>query len=80
MDLCDVREFQPHETIFQQGDPGRGFYVLTEGVVEVTRVDDQGIKGHARGTPQVLATLQTGTYFGEMVRALHDMTFFRFYE
>jgi CRP-like cAMP-binding protein len=54
----ETRPFAPGEVIVRQGDEGDSFYVVREGLVDVTRQD-----GRAR---RKLATLKAGDYFGEM--------------
>jgi CRP-like cAMP-binding protein len=54
----ETQPFAPGEVLVRQGDEGDSFYVVREGLVDVTRQD-----GRAR---RKLATLQPGDYFGEM--------------
>jgi len=49
---------RPGQVVLSQGEPGRAFYVLARGAVEVVREDE--------GAETVLATLADGTIFGEM--------------
>jgi ATP-binding cassette subfamily B protein len=51
--------FREDRIIVQQGDPGDRFYLLARGIVEVTRLDENG---HSVS----LARLEDGDYFGEM--------------
>jgi CRP-like cAMP-binding protein len=55
----DYRVYQPGDIILREGDPGRSFFVISEGRVRVykTRTD---------GTELQLATLDEGAFFGEM--------------
>ena len=73
-ELCETCKFAAGATIFHQGEAGHGFYILVRGEVTVTRIEDKdeekgGSGGGARGgagEERVLATLTSGTYFGEM--------------
>lgn len=53
------RTFAAGETIFSAGDPGDGFYIIELGRVDI-------LAPLANGTPRVLATIETGDFFGEM--------------
>ncbi|AKQ66170.1 PKA regulatory subunit-like protein [Myxococcus hansupus] len=55
---CPLRRFGPGERIIEQGSHGDAFYVICEGAVRVFRTDE--------GQRQDLATLEGGTFFGEM--------------
>lgn len=51
--------FEPEQTLFEEGELGRRFYLLVRGTVEVLkRVDD--------GPPRRLAILDEGEFFGEI--------------
>lgn len=50
------REFPAGAEILKEGEPGIGFYLITEGAAEVTRTGAEG----------VLRTLKAGDFFGEM--------------
>jgi len=50
------REYGGGDTIFRQGEPGVGMYIVAEGVVEIIY----------EPTGQILATLQKGEFFGEI--------------
>ena len=54
-----TREVSPDEIIFRRGDPPDGLYVLLDGTVRVFLTDEQGHEVE-------LATLSTGSLFGEM--------------
>jgi len=56
--LLHERAFAQGETIFSEGEPGLGVYVVFKGEVEIGRVDKTG-KGH-------LARLGPGEVFGEV--------------
>lgn len=51
--------FELGDVVFRQGDVGDLFYMILQGEVEVYREE-------AGGTPQRLALLKTGEFFGEM--------------
>jgi signal transduction histidine kinase len=55
--LARYQNYQPGQTVFKEGDPGDGVYVVIEGKVEVAVGE-----GHQR----VLTNLGEGEYFGEM--------------
>lgn len=50
------RTYRPDETIFRQGEPGVGMYIIVEGKVAVV----------AEPGSRKLAQLQTGEFFGEL--------------
>lgn len=49
--------FDSGDYIFEEGDPGDAFYILSEGLVTVSK--------DKNGTEDIIATLRTGDYFGE---------------
>lgn len=53
------RHFAAGDFILTEGEPGIALYVLASGEAEV-------IRGVQQGTPQTLATLRPGDFFGEM--------------
>ncbi len=55
---CPLRRFDVGERIIEQGSRGDAFYVICEGAARVFRMD--------AGQRQELATLESGTFFGEM--------------
>lgn len=68
--------YDPGTVIFHEGDPADLFYIIIKGKVEI-------VKQHASGHEIILATLESGQYFGEIglldngqrsatVRASHD--------
>ena len=59
-DLIHLRTFQPGETIFVESEPGAGMYVIRSGRVDIT------LK-HPSGHTVLLAELETGDFFGEML-------------
>lgn len=50
------REYRSEETIFLQGDPGLGMYIIEEGSVDIV----------SEPSKQVLAELEAGEFFGEL--------------
>ena len=84
-DLADrgvVMVFPPAKVVLTEGDPSSDFYLVDQGVVEVTTTTPDG-------APVVLATLQHGAFFGEVallkglprtatVTALTDVSVVRF--
>src|SRR5262245_63795935 len=52
------KAYAPGETVFLEGDPGKGLFVVLEGEIEVLRDIGQG--------PQRLVTFGPGTAFGEL--------------
>lgn len=84
-DLADrgvVMVFPPGKVVLTEGDPSADFYLVDQGVVEVTTTTPDG-------APVVLATLQHGAFFGEVallnglprtatVTALTDLSVVRF--
>ena len=57
--VLDVVRVRPETWILRQGDPGRSFYVLARGTIEVTT--------EREGEAVKLAQLSEGSVFGEMV-------------
>jgi CRP/FNR family transcriptional regulator len=53
------RSFEKGEMIFQEGDPGKGFYVIVDGMVKV-------FKTSFGGKEQILHVLGAGEPFGEV--------------
>ncbi len=54
-----VRAYKPKQDIVKEGNEGFGLFIITSGKAEV-------IRGAATSSPQVLATLEAGDFFGEM--------------
>ncbi|MEX1158909.1 MAG: ThiF family adenylyltransferase [Thermomicrobiales bacterium] len=65
--FADMREYmeeriwEPGSVIVRQGEPGRDFYVILDGEVNVELEDESG-----RREPDVIATLGVGQFFGEL--------------
>lgn len=57
-DLVHVRSYKAHETIFEEGDPGSGMYMVRSGSVQIYAKDDNGAEDE-------LARLFPGDFFGE---------------
>lgn len=57
--ICEEQAVEKAKTVFREGEPGDGVYVVLEGTLEVTKRDSQG-KG------QSIAKLSDGTVVGEM--------------
>jgi len=57
---CKVESFGPEEVIFQEGDPGNKFYIISFGEVAVN-VDKKRV-----------ALLKQGSYFGEIALVVED--------
>ena len=50
------RFFQAGETVFQQGDPGIGMYIIQEGIIYIVQMPAE----------HILAELAAGDFFGEI--------------
>ena len=57
--LIYVRRYASGESIFQQGDPSLGMYIVKTGAVKIIRQ----LPG---GEPRLIATLTAGEFFGEL--------------
>lgn len=55
---CPLQRFEEGQLVFEQGDKADAFYVICGGQVRVFRTDD--------GARKDLATLEEGSFFGEM--------------
>jgi CRP/FNR family transcriptional regulator len=58
-EIAMSKSFKKGETIFSEGDPGSGFYVVAEGVVKIYKVSSEGKE-------QILHIFGTGEPFGEV--------------
>jgi len=56
--LVHVRSYKAHETIFEEGDPGSGMYMIRSGAVKIFARDKHDAE-------QELAYLSPGDFFGE---------------
>lgn len=56
--LVHVRSYKAHETIFEEGDPGSGLYMIRSGSVQIYACDKNG-------NDDELARLTPGDFFGE---------------
>lgn len=57
--LAHPRSYRAGQEIFKEGDEGVGFFLITEGKVEISRAG------------QLLNTLRSGDFFGEMALLDH---------
>lgn len=53
------RSYHPGETVFVEGDPGAGMFVIESGRVDI-------LMRHGTANPMLLAELESGDFFGEM--------------
>ena len=58
LEMAENVEAHPGDVIIAQGEPGDGLYVIAAGAFDVVR--------ESRHTPQVIASLQSLSNFGEM--------------
>lgn len=56
--LLFEKTYEPDEIVFEEGEPGRGLFVVVEGSVSILRLSSRG--------EQVLSTLGPGSCFGEL--------------
>ena len=79
--IMEVARLREGEKVFQEGDPGDAWYVISEGTAKVVKESESGTREIAR--------LNRGECFGEMaildgsarsatVEAASDLTLFRF--
>lgn len=59
MEIIHTREYQSHEAIFLQGDPGIGLYIIQDGEVIIEKLHEDGRK-------YVLSRFYRGDFFGEL--------------
>ncbi len=64
--VVQLRQFDPGSILFQEGDTGEALYILTKGLVKLSKVDLGGYE-------KTLAILQPPEFFGEMA-LLGDQT------
>lgn len=57
--IVHKREYQPAESVFFQGDPGLGMYIIQEGEISITIAEKDG-------SEKELAVLSEGDFFGEL--------------
>ncbi len=55
-----IRRFRKAETVFHQGDPGNGLFIVASGSVKVVLPSDEGAE------PAIVAILGAGEFFGEL--------------
>ena len=58
--------YDPRDRIFKEGDPGKAFYIVCKGLIQISAK-----KGLFR-TGQMLALLREGQFFGEMALVSHS--------
>lgn len=58
------RRYEAGEVIFRQNEPGLGMYIVVKGSVEVVR--EGPVEKGERQPERVLATLEPGSFFGEI--------------
>lgn len=58
-EICHYRDYRSGETVFAQGDPGLGMYIVQEGNVAIVMNDREG-------RARELSVLTVGDFFGEM--------------
>lgn len=56
--LVHLRNYKAYETIFDEGDPGSGMYMIRSGSVQIFTCDQNGVE-------EELARLTPGDFFGE---------------
>ncbi len=64
--LLHNREYLPNESVFLQGDPGIGLFIVREGEVKISHEDEEG-------NVYDLALLTRGDFFGEMAMMEGDV-------
>ncbi len=57
--LVHIRNYNPGETVFSEGDIGSGMYIIRSGKIRIEMKDEQG-------QDQIQADLETGDFFGEI--------------
>lgn len=57
--LLITESFEQGKTILSQGEPGKQFYIIVNGKVEITKIDSNGAFHH-------VGVLEKGDYFGEI--------------
>lgn len=62
-------QFTGGEAIFEQGDPGEAFYIITQGTVSVDTKYEDSTGTHTKN----ISKLTTGDYFGESSLLTHTM-------
>lgn len=58
--ISHIRSYEENETIFWEGEPGVGMYIIQNGRVQIT----QKCEEHSAGN--ILAELKSGDFFGEL--------------
>ncbi|PIE79407.1 MAG: hypothetical protein CSA15_03295 [Candidatus Delongbacteria bacterium] len=58
-EMGNLKLFKKKSTIFIQSEPGEIFYIIAEGLVKISKIDEDG-------NEVIFAILGTGDFFGEM--------------
>ena len=58
-EICHYRDYRSGETVFAQGDPGLGMYIIQEGKVAI-------VMNAREGGSRELSVLSVGDFFGEL--------------
>jgi len=58
--ISHIRTYSPDETIFYEGEPGVGMYIIQTGIVKITK------KSEGDYEDTLLAELSDGDFFGEL--------------
>ncbi|GES99402.1 cAMP-dependent protein kinase type I regulatory subunit isoform X3 [Rhizophagus clarus] len=58
-DALEPNNYDDGDTIISQGEPGEHFYIIEQGTVSISKINDSGIE-------QQLPGLNVGSYFGEL--------------
>ena len=67
-EMSNVKTFKKRTTIFMQSEPGEIFYIIVEGLIKITKIDQQG-------NEVIFAILSPGDFFGEMSIIDGDLRF-----
>jgi CRP/FNR family cyclic AMP-dependent transcriptional regulator len=57
--IVHVRDYKAGETVFQQGDPGLGMYIVITGQIQIVNTEDPE-------NPVVYSELNDGDFFGDL--------------
>ncbi|XP_015229077.1 PREDICTED: cGMP-dependent protein kinase 2 isoform X1 [Cyprinodon variegatus] len=67
VDCLEVEYYDKGEYVIRQGEEGSTFYIIAQGKVNVTQINE------AHKLPQIINTLQKGDYFGEKALISDDV-------
>ena len=59
LQMSHLRTFESEETIFHQGDPGMGMYIILSGRISIQSLQNKKDQGYR-------TTLESGSFFGEL--------------